>query len=241
MPGFRFINSVFLLLLTITSTDAFSVISSKPQTSQRSSMIVSPMVLQMAATSTPPPPPPSSPAEQVRVSSVSSTTSTVTAPVPAATNLPSQQELSQKAKDVKAPATPSAAATVTSAKSNNVASSTAAGGLTISSINFDGKVPKTESDEYVVITNKASNTMDISGYYIYVATTGTQGPTFYFPKGAVIKPNQSLRIYTNEIHPETGGYSYGSGKAIWSNNGGLAVLKDDKGKKLMEYKYKPSA
>ena len=40
---------------------------------------------------------------------------------------------------------------------------------------------------------------------------------------------------------ETGGYNYGSGKALWSNNGGLAVMKDSKGKKIAEYKYKPGA
>jgi len=74
-----------------------------------------------------------------------------------------------------------------------------------------------------------------------VATTGTQGPTFYFPNKSVLKPNQSVRVYTNEVHKETGGYSFGSGKALWNNRGGLAVLKDASGKKLMEFKYKPVA
>jgi len=85
--------------------------------------------------------------------------------------------------------------------------------------------------------------MDISGYYVYVATSGTQGPTFTFPKGTknnnptVLKAGESVRIYTNEIHKESGGYSFGSGKAIWSNKGGLAVLKDGAGKKIGEFKY----
>ena len=74
-----------------------------------------------------------------------------------------------------------------------------------------------------------------------MATTGTQGPTFTFPKGSTIKPDTSVRIYTNEIHKETGGYSFGSGKAIWNNKGGLAVLKDSTGKKLGEFKYKPTS
>lgn len=114
-------------------------------------------------------------------------------------------------------------------------------GVVIRDINFDGKVPKTESDEYVVISNDSKSTVDISKYYLYVATTGTQGPTFYFPNDTTLKPGASVRIYTNEIHKETGGYSFGSGKAIWSNNGGLAVLKDSNGKKIMEYKYKPAS
>jgi len=123
-------------------------------------------------------------------------------------------------------------------KSTNVASGS---GVSIADIHYDGVVPRTEADEYVVISNGSNAPVDVSGYYIYPATTGTQGSTFYFPKDSTIKPGSSVRIYTNEIHKETGGYSFGSGKALWSNNGGLAVLKDSNGKKLGEYKYKPSS
>mmetsp|Transcript_32297 Transcript_32297/g.39669 ORF Transcript_32297/g.39669 Transcript_32297/m.39669 type:complete len:250 (+) Transcript_32297:145-894(+) len=132
------------------------------------------------------------------------------------------------------PATNSASTTAATA---NVANA----GVTISDIYFNGQVPKTEADEYVVITNTSKSPVDISKYYVYVATTGTQGPTFTFPKDTTLKPNSSVRIYTNEIHKETGGFSFGSGKAIWSNNGGLAVLKDGNGKKITEFKYKPSS
>ena len=126
-----------------------------------------------------------------------------------------------------------------SAVSSNLAETL---GAYIADINYDGKVPKTESDEYVVVKNASKTPTDISGYYIYVASTGTQGPTFYFPKDTpILAPGKSVRVYTNEIHKETGGFSYGSGKAIWSNNGGLAVMKDGKGKKICEFKYKPEA
>ncbi len=179
--------------------------------------------LRMATT----PPPPSPPIQQVKV--VPSSSSTTEVSQSSATNLPSQEELAQKAssQDI---------STASIKPSTNVASGV---GVTISDIHYDGVVPKTESDEYVVITNNYNSPIDVSGYYIYVATTGTQGPTFTFPKGTTLKANQSIRVYTNEIHKETGGFSYGSGKAVWSNNGGLAVLKDASGKKLMEYKYKP--
>jgi len=113
--------------------------------------------------------------------------------------------------------------------------------LFISNIRYDGKVAQTEADEYVVLTNKANKALDISGYYIYVATSGTQGATYTFPKGSLIPPSKSIRIYTNEIHKESGGYSFGSKKAIWNNRGGLAVLRDANDKKLGEFKYKPSA
>lgn len=119
--------------------------------------------------------------------------------------------------------------------------STSAAPLVISDISYDGKVPTTESDEYVVLTNVSKSPMDVTGYYVYVATNGSQGATFKFPKDSIIKPGTSVRIYTNEIHKETGGYSFGSGKAIWNNKGGLAVLRNAKGDKMGEFKYKPAS
>mmetsp|Transcript_23143 Transcript_23143/g.35105 ORF Transcript_23143/g.35105 Transcript_23143/m.35105 type:complete len:214 (+) Transcript_23143:63-704(+) len=127
----------------------------------------------------------------------------------------------------------------TATASTNIAKSapTKASGIIISDLQYDGKVPKTEADEYVVITNASQKkSTDISNYVVYVATSGTQGATFTFPQ-YILKPGQNVRIYTNEIHKESGGFSFGSGKAIWNNKGGLAVLKDAKGDKLNEYKY----
>lgn len=113
--------------------------------------------------------------------------------------------------------------------------------VNIADINFDGKVPTSEADEYVVVKNGSKAPIDLAGYYIYVATTGTQGSTFYFPKDSVVKPGGTVRVYTDEIHKETGGYSFGSKKALWNNRGGLAVMKDSNDKKICEFKYKPPA
>lgn len=157
--------------------------------------------------------------------------------------LPSQKALlesnSMSVSSVTATTAPAPTPAPAPAKSANVANS--AKPLAITDIFYDGKVKQTESDEYVVLTNQSNSPIDISGDYIYVATTGTQGPTFTFPKGSILKPGQSVRVYTNEMHKETGGYSFGSGKALWNNKGGLAVLKDAKGQKLGEYKYKASS
>jgi hypothetical protein len=139
----------------------------------------------------------------------------------------------------------SAATTVTAAPvaSTKTASTTAApmpagaAGILVTNVQYDGRVPKTEADEYVTISNTSKAPMDVSGYYLYVATSGTQGATFTFPKQSVVPPGQSVRVYTNEIHKETGGYSFGSGKALWNNKGGLAVLRDAKGNKVCEFKY----
>jgi hypothetical protein len=160
-----------------------------------------------------------------------------------ATNLPSQQELFNAAATSVSSSTSllSAATAAAPVSAPPTKQNLASTGVAITGINYDGNVPSTEADEYVVVTNASKQPTDVSGYYIYVATTGTQGPTFYFPKNALIKPNQSIRIYTNEVHMETGGYTYRSGKALWNNRGGLAVMRDANGKKICEFKYQPAA
>ena len=148
--------------------------------------------------------------------------------------LPTQKELLQKST---ASAINVAAPTASSASPSRRPTNP----VSISSINYDGKVPTTEADEYVVVTNPSKDEVDVSGLCVSVATTGTQGPTFTFPRGTFLKPGQSVRIYTNEIHKETGGYSFGSGKAIWNNKGGVALLKSASGEILSEFKYKAAA
>jgi len=222
-----------VLVATSPSSNAFLATAPRPIRSQPHNNII------LMAAATPPPP----------AATVASSASAPTAPTTTASNLPSQKELLDKSSSTTpTPSSPTAAAatTTTSTASKSAAPATATKlgtGITISSINYDGQVPKTESDEYITILNNSKSPMDISGYYIYVATSGTQGPTFTFPKATknnnptVLKAGESVRIYTNEIHKESGGYSFGSGKAIWSNKGGLAVLKDGAGKKIGEFKY----
>ena len=224
-----------VLAATCTSSNAF--LAAAPRTirsSQRHDNNNNNNISILMATATPPP----------AVTTVASSASSApTAPSTTASNLPSQKELLDKSSSSSSAAASKSAATTT--KGGKAPPPT--GGITITSINYDGQVPKTESDEYITLTNNSKTPIDISGYYVYVATTGTQGPTFTFPNkssnskqqkgGTVLEAGQSVRIYTNEIHKESGGYSFGSGKAIWSNKGGLAVLKDGSGKKIGEFKY----
>lgn len=166
------------------------------------------------------------------VAAAAKPTTTTAATAPATTAKPTTTATTATA------TAPAAAAAAAAKSSTNVAKGA---GISIADIFFDGKVPKTEADEYVVIQNSSKNNLDVSGYILYPATSGTQGSTFKFPKGSTIKANSSVKVYTNEIHKESGGYSWGSGKALWSNKGGLAVLKDNSGKKLGEYKYVPKS
>jgi len=85
----------------------------------------------------------------------------------------------------------------------------------ITRIFYDGLVPRVESDEYVEITNIGTAAVDLNGWVLKDISEGY--PSFTFPS-YVLAPGQSIRVYTNEIHPEYGGFSFGSGKAVWNNS-----------------------
>ncbi len=84
----------------------------------------------------------------------------------------------------------------------------------ITKVFYDGLVPRTESDEYVEITNLGNEPVDLKGWVVKDISEGY--PVLTFPS-YILQPGKSLRVYTNEIHPEYGGFSFGSGKAVWNN------------------------
>jgi hypothetical protein len=106
--------------------------------------------------------------------------------------------------------------------------------VVIVEIAFDGAVKRTESDEYVVVGNEGSETADISGWRLHADDRGQE---FVFPEGTVLQPGQTVRVYTNEVHPETGGYSFESGSAIWNNRGDTGRLFDQGGVLVSSFAY----
>ena len=83
----------------------------------------------------------------------------------------------------------------------------------IESINFDGLVPDAESDEYAVITNAGTTSQNIGGWRLHADDPGQD---FTFPNFELM-PGQICRVYTNEVHTEYCGFSFGRGSAIWNN------------------------
>ena len=97
----------------------------------------------------------------------------------------------------------------------------------ITFIFYDGVVPSVESDEYVEITNLGSDPVNLQGWRLVDIDEGY--PEFIFPSYVLI-PDQSIRVYTNEVHSEYGGFSFGRGSAVWNNsNPDTAALYDSEG------------
>lgn len=88
------------------------------------------------------------------------------------------------------------------------------GGVVISCIFFDGVTSRQEPDEYVEIVNTGEIERDLDGWRL--VDVSDEGPTFTFPS-IVIPASGRVRVYTNEVHEDWGGLSFGRGTAIWSN------------------------
>ena len=105
--------------------------------------------------------------------------------------------------------------------------------VVISYVFYDGVVRQVESDEYAEIINRGSSPVNLQGWRL---NAGDAGQDFYFP-GYELQPGQACRVYTNEGHPESGGFSFGSGKAIWNNKGECGYLFDASGAQVSQSCY----
>jgi hypothetical protein len=105
--------------------------------------------------------------------------------------------------------------------------------VNITDIFYDGDVPYTEDDEYAEITNQGSVNVDLAGWRL---NAGDPGQDFYFPSHD-LGVGESCKVYTNEVHPDTCGFSFGSSVAIWSNGGDCGYLYNELGGLVSTYCY----
>lgn len=96
---------------------------------------------------------------------------------------------------------------------------------------FDGLVPKVESDEYVEISNFSGKPVNMTGWKL----KDKESHSFTFPN-YVLDAGKTIRVYTNENHPEWGGFSFKSA-AIWNNGGDTAILYNSEGKEVSRKSY----
>ena len=105
----------------------------------------------------------------------------------------------------------------------------------ITYIFYDGLVPRAESDEYIEITNLGDQSQDLAGWELMDISEGY--PLFTFPS-YILAPGKSIRVYTNEHHPEWGGFSFEYGRAIWNNSEpDIAVLYDSQDREVSRRSY----
>lgn len=79
--------------------------------------------------------------------------------------------------------------------------------------------------------------MDVTGWRL---NAGEAGQDFGFP-AFTFAPGQVCRVYTNEVHPASCGFRFGSGQALWNNQGDCGFLYDGGGGEVERYCYQAAA
>jgi hypothetical protein len=123
-------------------------------------------------------------------------------------------------------------ATPTSAPPTATPPPATTGNIVIIKIFYDGVQGPQEPDEHVDIRNDDTRSIQLANWTL----RDVANHVFTFPSFVMV-PRQVCRIYTNEIHPEWCGFSYGSGSAIWNNSGDTAYLRDSGGSLIDTYSY----
>jgi hypothetical protein len=85
---------------------------------------------------------------------------------------------------------------------------------------------------YVEFRNADNQAIQLSGW-----TLQDIAQHVYTFRSFEMQPGQVCRVYTNEVHPEWCGFSYGSGSAIWNNTGDCAYLMDGNGTEVHNFCY----
>ena len=106
------------------------------------------------------------------------------------------------------------------------------GNVTITYIFYVGNKGSQEPDEFVEIKNLDSSPLQLDGWTLRDAANHV----FTFPNFRM-DPGKVCRVYTNEIHSEWCGFSFGSGSAIWNNGGDCAYLRNSIGITVDDYCY----
>ena len=98
---------------------------------------------------------------------------------------------------------------------------------------FDGAVDRTEADEYVETTNVGGGPQDLAGWSLIDVTQGA--PKLVFPS-FVLQPGGVIRVYTDMVVSEWGGFSFGRKSAVWNNDSPNTAALYDQNNQLISSK-----
>ncbi|GAC1355122.1 MAG: hypothetical protein NVSMB42_13350 [Herpetosiphon sp.] len=107
------------------------------------------------------------------------------------------------------------------------------GAVAIIDIHTRGAAKPNEPDEYVEIANTGDAPVDMSGWILRNVYGGEEFRWTNFS----LQGRHNIRVYTNQVHPETGGFSLNASHEIWKNGGDTAELLDRSGTVVATYSY----
>ena len=88
------------------------------------------------------------------------------------------------------------------------------------------------------IKNEGNEAIDLKDWRLKDVSDGR--PEFTFPSSYHIDPGRWVRVYTDEVHREWGGFTFGYGNPIWNNDDpDTAALFDPSGREVSRKSYPP--
>lgn len=109
--------------------------------------------------------------------------------------------------------------------------------MVIECIFFDGRIYRTEADEYVQLLNMGDTPVDLEGWRVVNATDGA--PSFTFPSHTVM-PGDRVRVYNNQDHLIWGDFSFHGSFQVWRNRRpDVAALFNPQGQEVSTRTYPP--
>lgn len=109
------------------------------------------------------------------------------------------------------------------------------GELVVSNIHADaeGNDHYNLNDEYIVFKNTGDAELVLSGWTV----EDEVGHTYRFPSGFTLAPGATVTLYTGDGENTNSKLYWGSGRAIWNNDGDTIIVKDDDGEVIISREY----
>jgi hypothetical protein len=90
-----------------------------------------------------------------------------------------------------------------------------------------------DAGEFVELMNQGDSAVDLAGWWLEDA----QGAQLTIPTGYRIGPGATVRVHTGHGTNTVDAYFVGRGRAVWTNSGDYARLRDANGRILSQYSY----
>ncbi|WP_323677650.1 lamin tail domain-containing protein [Halorubellus sp. PRR65] len=111
----------------------------------------------------------------------------------------------------------------------------AGGALAVREVHADAEGADGENlnDEYVVLENTGSSTLDLSGWTI----ADEAGHTYTVPEGTTLASGDTLTVHTGSGSDTASDLYWGSGSPIWNNGDDTVIVRNSQGDVILEYTY----
>ena len=107
--------------------------------------------------------------------------------------------------------------------------------LAVKTVHADAEGDDRENlnDEYIVFENTGSTSLDISGWTVKDGSSRE----YTMPSGTTISAGETLTLHTGEGDDSASDLYWGSGSAVWNNDGDTITVTTEQGEQILEEEY----